>query len=284
MKLNLLITGASGFVGSNLIETLKNDFNLIEINRNRRNSHAKQIIWDYTSDLNDIEINEDIHAIIHLSSIVGINTEETIIDYFDINTRSTLQLLELGQKIGIKFFLYFSTGGVYGYKDYKITERSAPKPIDFYSITKYLSEIICNTYKRRFFVQIFRLFFPYGKGQRNKLIPSLMSKLINEQVIRLNSTNGKPIINPVYIDDVCEVVKKSIMINDSFTVNIAGPEIVSIQELSEFIAKELHRTPKFEIVKDNRVKNLIGDTTFLQSKVQYEPKIGIIEGIRRIIN
>jgi nucleoside-diphosphate-sugar epimerase len=90
-------------------------------------------------------------------------------------------------------------------------------------------------------------------------------------------------MNPLYIDDMVECLKKSIgyksMRNSSFTVS--GNEIMSIRSISEYIGELCGVEPIFE-QKHDMSENMIGDMLF--QKELFTPKVSLKEGLSRVVN
>ena len=187
------------------------------------------------------------------------------------------------KKVGIDSFIYASTGGVYGYSKDKLTEDSPVSPNDFHDITKYNSEMLVNYYSQYFSTTILRYFFPYGPGQTNRLIPSLINKIKAGEPITIYNDGRNPKINPIYISDAVELTKRSILLSGENTVNIAGTEVISILELSKLIGLLIGKNVKFKYAVEKRITDMIGDITKSLSLLGYTPTISLEKGLKRTI-
>lgn len=278
----ILVTGSAGFIGSNLINQLKDNNELYALIRNSDNRHqnVKYIVHDFLEQFDPNKLPSDIDCIIHLAATMDKNMEN--IRAFEINTFGTLNLLEYGKRIGIKKFIFASTGGVYGYSSKSLSEDSKANPIGFYGLSKYQSEILAEYYSQYFSVAILRLFFPYGEKQIRGIIPSLYNRIINGQAVIIYN-DEQPNINPIYISDVIEIIKRMINFSsEQYTLlNIAGTEIVSIKGISDKIGDFIGISPKYEYVIDDKISNLIGDITKMNEL--YHPQISLNDGIEKTI-
>ncbi|WP_315112783.1 NAD(P)-dependent oxidoreductase [Clostridium intestinale] len=279
MSKTILITGGTGFVGSNLIQYLNSNYEVINLGRNK-NHLCKNIYWDLKEQL-DKKINFKVDVIIHCASIVG-NSDINKSEYIDINVKSTLELLEFCYKKRIKKFIYISTGGVYGYNKDISNEEDCCSPIDIYSLSKYFSEQLCDLYNKNISIIILRLFFPYGNSNNTRLINNLIENIKQEKEITLNK-NGLPLINPIHISDVINVLSKLVEVNCEGTFNLCGDEYISIENLCYKIASILKKDNLNLIYKDKAISNLIGSNSKICELLNYKMSTNLNEGIKRII-
>lgn len=281
-KRTILITGGTGFLGQNLIKVLNSDYNIYNLGR-RSTNLCRNIYWDMKSEIDIASFPNKVDIVIHGGGIVGISDLISTNEYIDINVRSTATLLEICCKKNISHFIYFSTGGVYGYKEGMSYEEDKCNPQDIYSLSKYFSELLCEHYNLKFEVTILRLFFPYGVGQTGRLICNLVNSIMNGDVIKLN-IKGLPHINPIYVSDVCEIVKSIINSRVEGTFNISGNEIISIEELCKVIASRLNNRELNFIYTDKKVKDLLGSNRKICDELEYEFRISLKESISEIVD
>lgn len=280
MVKNILITGGTGFIGSNLIYSLKNNYEFINLGRSE-NKLCKNIYWDLKESLDD-KIDTRIEAVIHSASIVG-NGSSNKSDYIDINVKSTLELLEFCLKNNVKKFIYISTGGVYGYSEKELSENSECNPIDMYSLSKYFSERLCDLYKDKISIVILRMFFPYGNGQHGRLINNLLNSILQGKEINLNK-NGLPMINPIHITDVVNMLKIVLETDCSGAFNICGDENISIEDLCKKIACYSNSSSPNFVHSNNSVSNLMGSNKKICNLLNYKMKINLDTGIKLLLN
>lgn len=282
----ILITGSSGFIGSHLIENLYMCNKLLYCLYNTHFSNLNQnnifyIQHDLNKPLDTNKLPQDVDCIIHLAANFDKKTEKS--ELFRINTISTLNLLEYGKTIGIKKFIFASTGGVYGYRSNPLHEESAISPVDFYSLSKYESEILVNHYSQYFSTIILRFFFPYGTKQHKGIIPLLVNKIRRGENITIYN-DGNPQINPIYITDVVDIINKSMYLDGQHILNVAGDEIINIKELSNLISKYMTSKPIFEYVHDTNIIDLVGDNTKVKNIFGVTRKISLEQGIQKYIS
>ncbi len=162
-----------------------------------------------------------------------------------VNTAATVALLDHARRCGAKRFVLTSSASVYGFGDRPWREEDDPAATDFYSATKLAAERYVSTFQGFFETSILRLVAPYGPGQRNRMIPRLIESVRDGRTITLNE-GSKPVMNPIYIDDVVRVVDSAIMSTGNHLVNVAGDEALSIEEIGVAIGHAIERDPIFE--------------------------------------
>lgn len=145
--MNILITGACGFVGSSLTPFLINKgHNILAIDtqwfgKNLEDSENLTIIKSDIRDLNETFF-KGIDTVIHLANIAndpGVDLNPVL--SWEVNVLATQKLMEYSIKMGVSKFIYASSGSVYGVKDEpEVTEDLSLVPISVYNKTKMISE------------------------------------------------------------------------------------------------------------------------------------------------
>jgi UDP-glucuronate 4-epimerase len=196
--MNILVTGAAGFFGSNLCEHLLENGHLV-IGVDNFNSYYSPTIKEYNirefkdhanfklyrTDILDKEALDKIFAehkiasIVHLAAWAGVTYSiDNPAIYIKTNVEGTNNMAEMGVKYKVKSFIYASTSSVYGSNSVPFTEdMPVTDPKSPYPVTKYAGELLLKTYSMNFGlpVVIFRIFNPQGKRMRPDLA---LSKLI----------------------------------------------------------------------------------------------------------
>jgi UDP-glucose 4-epimerase len=280
----ILITGCNGLIGESLVQKLKADesLNLTGIGRSK-NSQINIFNIDLSKEWSDDSLPKEMDVIIHLAQSEKFRDfPETSIEVFNVNTYSTLKLLEYGRKAGVKKFIYASSGGVYGSSANEFNEDSplvSAKDLGFYLSTKFCSEMLVENYSNFFDISILRLFFVYGPKQRkDMLIPRLIDSVKNGKEIKLQGESGIK-INPIYVDDAASAIQKTLSIKGNFKFNIAGPEVLSLRDIVETISESTGIKPVYDIDKTVTPKNLVADIGKM-TELLLEPKIKFKEGLK----
>jgi nucleoside-diphosphate-sugar epimerase len=283
----ILITGATGYIGSKLIQSLKGENELFCTFRNsEKKVPDKKVEWMYWDMVNKIEpekLPKKLDIIAHLAMNPAKDPEKRI-EAFKINTMRTLELLEYGKKIGIQTFLYTSSGSVYGYGRKSFSENDPVSINDFYTLTRYESELLIRQYCDHFNTVILRYFVPYGPGQTGKLVPNLIKRVKNgEEVVITNE--GNPITNPIYITDLIEVTIRALSLSGPSTINVGGMEALSISNITTTIGQILGKKPVLNYVNDPTKigKDLVGDIAKMRDLLSYTPKVSFKYGIKNVV-
>jgi nucleoside-diphosphate-sugar epimerase len=121
----------------------------------------------------------------------------------------------------------------------------------------------------------------YGAGQRRTmLIPRLIDSVRNASPISLQGEDGIR-INPIHVSDAFIAVKALLKQSGSYTINIAGPSILSLKQIAEMIGDELKIKPTFNYSKGEPT-HLIGDISVMK-ELLHEPKILFRNSIKDLV-
>ena len=282
--MRILVTGATGFVGSNLLPLLAGTHDLYALARATPSAAAPDVSWieqDLAQPLAGLP--DQIDAVIHLAQSRRYREwPEGSTDMFAVNVESTFRLLDYARAAGARAFLHASTGGVYGGSAKPVTEID---PIDvsagFYPSSKWSAEALVAGYQSAFVTVVFRFFFVYGPGQTGMLMPSLIEKVRSGEELTVQGAEGLR-INPIHVADAVRAFEPALELSEYGVFNIAGDETVSTRELIALIEQEVGRpavvastdgTPTDLVAANQRMKDVLGVT----------PRISLAEGIRSML-
>jgi len=178
-------------------------------------------------------------------------------------------------------FLHASTGSIYAPKTLVAHEHDLVSIADiqnYYVASKLASEILLKPYAQLLPTIVLRLFMPYGMGQKpDMLFPQLLDKVRTGKPIHLHGPDGLR-ANPVAVADVAETFLRCLTIDKSLTMNVGGPEILSLRQISTTMGRVLGRQPLFQ-VKDQEALNFVGSTSQLQQVLNWVPIIRLENGL-----
>src|ERR1043165_2481554 len=286
MSMKVLITGATGFIGSHLVRKLSDKHEIFALSKTppvAQRSH--QTIWIEQGLNNPLEYSflpEKVDVVIHLAqSRYYKDFPDQAGDIFAVNVDGTFKLLEYARHVGAKRFIFASTGGIYGYSYEKFVETDPVSPINFYLSSKYIAEQLAKNYQQFFDTVVFRLFFAYGAGQKPAmLIPRLIHSVISGTPITLQGSEGI-LINPIYISDVVEAISRALELQGNHLINLGGPQVLSLREISNIIGTQLGRLPLFTITGNQEPRHLIGDIAKMKELLG-SPLVAFSEGIGEV--
>ena len=308
--MRILISGASGYLGSRICKELKKKHHIIAITRNPDKFNyfnekiADEIITLKSFDNNFLEkvVDSKPEIFIHLISLDSSASNSNPLSSFDVNVGNTFKLLNhLKDSKTLKKFIYLSTIHVYNSSLKKIDELTKPNPNNFYSLTHFLSEEITNYFNKEanFKCINLRLSNSYGEPvfeNENcwKLVVNELVKSANEK--KIISLNGEGLTSRDFIhySDICDAISKLIIIDNSKfnhnTYNLSSGNSLLLIELAELINKEFEGKIKILINSNESYlpspKNLVSKITYsnerIKSLIKFNP-IAVSEGIFKMI-
>lgn len=289
MKKTLMITGASGFIGSNFIERYKEEYNIIPVD----------LIKEKPEDLN----YKGVDCILHLAALVHQMKGAPREKYFEVNTELTRRIAESAKKSGVKHFIFYSTVKVYGYDgdlynhDFILTENSPCNPNEPYGESKYEAEKILKILELEGFkVAIVRPPMVYGKGVKGNML-SLIKLVKLSPILPFNFDKNKRTI--VGVDNLLYMTKLIIDKNADGIYLGSDGEAVSIKKIVEIISLALNKkiiNVKFPSlifnllykVREKEVVRLYGTLNFSQEdkykKIGYIPQKAMSVEIKLMVD
>jgi nucleoside-diphosphate-sugar epimerase len=283
--MRILLTGCTGFVGSALGPHLvAAGHELLCVCRPETPvTFGKKVTWDGTKPIPLPKFPETVDAVIHLAQSRSFRLfPEDSGEMFAVNVAMTMFLLEWAAQARVKQFCLVSSGAVYEPFASPLKEDAALAPIGFLGASKLASEIIAKPFSSIFTLNTLRLFFPYGPGQRDRLIPELVRRVRSGVAIQV-SANGEGIcLVPTFVEDIVEVILTSVTSSWTGTLNVSTPEVQSIREIANRIGQQLDVEPMFEIT-DKPQTNIIPDLGRLASRFELGRFTRFEEGLRKTI-
>jgi len=262
-----VVTGASGLIGSHLLEALRPNWAISAVSRTPLAPTSEGMLQHLPVDLAGVwspsVLPPKVDAVVHLAQSEHFREfPERASEVFQVNTASTLALLDYAHRAGAKTFVLASSGGIYGHGDQEFTEDMVTPPqgdLGFYLGTKLCAEVLAENYVRHMNVIVLRFFFVYGPGQRqNMLIPRLIRSVREGTPITLQGPEGIR-INPTHVSDAAEAILRAMELSGSHKINVAGPEVLSLRDIGNAIGQRLGREPVFLEQADTVPHHLVGD-------------------------
>jgi UDP-glucose 4-epimerase len=283
--MKVLVTGASGLIGSHLVPLLTSEHELITVST--RSQEKNNINIDFSKEWSTDLLPSGLDAIIHLAQFGNFRDfPAKATEIFNTNTVSTLKLAQFAVEARVKKIIYASSGGVYGNGEqaFKEEQKIVYDPaMRFYIASKHCSEVILDNYTQLLDVIQLRFFFVYGKGQRkDMLIPRLINNVVEGKPINLTGNDGIK-INPIHVTDAARAINTALHLQGSHKINVAGQEIFSIREIAGTIGKLTAAKPKFITDEKTASKNLIGDISKMK-ELLISPEVKLEDGVKTLIN
>jgi len=282
----VLITGANGFLGRAFIERFADRYEIVGLGRAPSSTSPTApapIDWlnaDLREPLPLRDLPRRVDAVMHLASVRAPSVAHAAQELFSVNAAAVAALLQYAKQVGARFFILGSTGGVCGYRTAPITERTTPAPFDLYTLSKWHGETISRHFdSRSMAVAIVRYFFPYGPGQKSGIIARLVESIRTQSPLTLYSGGRHPVINPVFIDDACELTRRVLDARIRATINCAGPQAATIRQIATIIGELSGRTPSFVRARNNRITNMVGSLRVARQLVGFVPRVDLRAGL-----
>ena len=254
-KLNIGIIGSNSFIGSKLCDKLikTNNFNSLHLFSKSDNKLCLKLSKNITFNKIDIKDNltykskfKDIDIIYYLvSESIPSSTWNNPSYEFTNNVIPFIEVMEEISSSNVKKIIFSSSAGtIYGSSNKKIIENTDKKPFNPYGISKLTMEHLLEFYKVKNNIHyfIFRISNIYGYGQNTSnglgLINTILEKSINKKPVTIFG-DGSIIRNYIYIDDVIEILTKSLNkpLNESNILNLSSDDNLSINQIINIITK-----------------------------------------------
>lgn len=191
------------------------------------------------------ELPERVDAVLHLAQSRRYREfPEGALDMMEINTMATTRLLDYCRRAGGGTFVFASSGAVTGPGPKPIDEDDPPSPPNLYAISKRAGERVVEQFRPILRAHCLRYFFIYGPRQQAMMMPGIIQRIANGQEVQLAGENGIS-INPVYVEDAARATAAALDLGEGQTINVAGPQTVTVRDIANTIGDQLGVRPSF---------------------------------------
>ena len=305
---NVLITGASGFIGYHLsLLYLRKGFKVFGIDNHSDGYDVKlkkwrnsQLIKNKNFIFSKVDISSEkklatyfnkfkknkLDAVVNLAAGTGVRKSTLFPNsYYESNLMGVLNLIKLSREFSVNSFVQASTSSVYGdskEKSFKINSETS-KPDSIYAASKKASEVLLHAYYALYNqnITILRFFTVYGPCGRPDMAPFIFTEAaINERSINVFGT-GKQKRDFTYVEDIVDGIYKSTKLKGLNYLNLGNNRPVSVNNLIKIISKlsnkEIKRIDKPSTPED--VFYTSADISKTIKTIKWEPKINLEEGM-----
>jgi UDP-glucose 4-epimerase len=280
--MRVLVTGATGSIGSRLLERLAPANQVFAVSR-RGGPEREGVEWikaDLSEPLDRGALPGSIDAIAHLAQSERYRDfPEGALDVFAVNVQSTAALLEYARGAGARSFVLASTGGCYAPGPDPVTEETALITPGPYFRSKRMAELLVENYADQLGGGILRLFFAYGPGGK-LLVSRLASRILAGDEIVIEGDPGMA-MNPIYVDDAAAAVEAALGLTEQSTINVAGDEVLRIRDLVERLSAAIGREAIVSPGGDSP-GDLVADTSRMRSQLGIRPEVDLERGLRAV--
>lgn len=280
--MRIFLTGATGYLGGWIRAALARDHDVICAVRpgSEHTISGSTLAWDLTQ-----EIPEDmprVDAVVHAAQSRHYTAfPEGAADAFAVNCGSTARLLDWAAQTGVRRFCFISSGSVYEPYEASLREDAALAPTSLNGTTKLAAEILSRAYDDVMAVSRLRLFFPYGPGQTARMVPGLINRVMTGEPVTLAGENGLEFA-PLYAGDIADIVARAIADEWQGTVNVEGPEVITLRRFAETIGELAGRDVSFDI-KPVDSPRILAHAERLKSLIDVETMTTVRNGLEQTL-
>lgn len=304
--MNILVTGAAGFIGSHLAESLVSqghqvngldaftDYYSVALKELNAREIEQKGVSLFRFDLAEDDLMsalKNVDVIYHLAAQPGISASTPFLAYERNNILATYRLLEAAIGVdSVRYFINISTSSVYGYHATD-SEDAPPMPTSYYGVTKLAAEQMALAYSRKgkLLATSIRLFSVYGERDRpEKLLPQLMHHILAETQFPLFEGSENHLRSFTYIKDAIDgliLVLKHLDVCKDQIFNIGSDIEISTSEVIEIVQEIMCKTVRI-LSQHKRVGDQLrthANIKKARSLLGYNPKIKDREGIENFV-
>lgn len=312
-----LVTGAAGFIGSNLVEwLLKHDQhvwgldnlatgkkqNLESIRSQVREDQWKRFHWQ-EGDIRDLETCKSacqgVQLVLHQAAVGSVpRSIQDPITTHSANTSGFLNMLVAAREAQVDSFVFAASSSTYGdHPDLPRVEDRIGRPLSPYAVTKLVNELYAEVFARVYgFPTVgLRYFNVFGKrqdleGAYAAVIPQWYASLIKNEPVFING-NGDISRDFCYVDNVIQANLLAALTTNPAArgqiYNIAYGESTTLEELFGLLKKNLLdrgivRTPSQPVYREFRagdVRYSLADISKARNLLGYQPEFSLQEGL-----
>lgn len=263
-----IVTGATGLVGRHLLPRLSQTHDVLAIAR-EAGPALPQVEWlvaDLAAPGWERALPARYDATMHLAQSRRFREFPAGAgDVLAVNVGAVARLAEHAVSAGVTHFVHLSTGGVYAPSHQPVHESAPLQPpatAGWYVGSKLAAESLVLAYRDQFIPVVLRPFFVYGAGQaRAMLVPRLADAVRDGRPIPLTSASGIR-LSLTHADDMVDAMIAALALEGPATLNVAGPDAMSIREIAETFSNLIGRaavfdqqpptSPVFDLIADRR--------------------------------
>ena len=273
-----LLTGATGFLGSNLLSALHKSSELHVVSRNTIKAKPDGVI-EHVGDLKNVEF---IHELANLGfdrllhcAWEGLPSRAPEVNL--VNSEVSKNIFSIFSQINAIEITGFGSCLEYGNLVGEVSELEVPNYLDDFGATK--QDLLVYLQKLDVPFRWIRLFYLYGKGQHQKaLIPSMLNSILSKNAIQINNAGAAH--DFIYIKDAASAIIELMQSPKGFGVfNLGSGVSATVGHIAEYIL-EITKSPTQFFNFEEPSNPLTASTDKLSNATGWKPTFTIKEGIR----
>jgi UDP-glucose 4-epimerase len=234
--MRILLTGASGFIGSHLLTHLQ-EHDVVALTRSPLQysaAHVTNVVATHADSTAIRGALNGCHSVMHLaaqSNPQRANADP--VECIECNVTFTTRLAHLASLEEVPHFVFTSSALVYGAPAVlPITEHTLPTPNGVYAASKFAAEVVLQQTHPH--VSLLRLFNVFGPGQTGTLVPALIEQFSAGKQPTLQG-DGSQVRSFLFVEDCVDALRRAVEAGHVGTLNIAGHK-ASILEVTRYVA------------------------------------------------
>ncbi len=236
MNNQILITGATGFIGSYLMDFFEGKYNVIGTVRTKdKITDERHFVCDWSK---EVTIDIDVDVLIHTAAL-NPSPDKSFKDYFDQNVVMAENVIEFAKKHHVKKIIYMAAVSSFGKVDKILTEESPHNSPDDYGLSKYVAEKLIETSGISYYILI--LPGVVGPGCRSTWLVNTARRIHQNEEVCCYNAEGL-FNNIVHVRDVAAFIDlllgKDERISNKFL--LATTDKVPVREILMYIKERLH--------------------------------------------
>lgn len=288
----ILITGASGFIGSSCLNLLKTkDFEVHALSSKIRNNNEGNNIYWHKVNLTSHEEIKHIIEKVKPESLLHLAWDLSKDKYLNSENftwvKTGIDLLRVFHEAGGKRCVISGTCAEYDWNNSELysEESTSLIPNSPYGLCKHASYLLTKSYceQNNLSYSWARIFFAYGPGQNSKsLIPSIIDGFNKDTEIEI--LHSDLIRDYIFVDDIADALVALVENRLEGSINISSGSPISLKEIVLKIAQYFNKEHlvKFES-KPADFDFVVGDNSRLLNDMKWKPKNSLDEGLRKTI-
>ena len=301
----VLVTGATGFIGSHLCRRLLDDgaevhaltstvssvypVRLVDI-RDRITLHGGNL--NDSGAMDSVVERADPAVVFHLGAYTHVGKSwDRIDECIQTNIHGTVNLLQALARTNYQRFVYTSTSEVYGDVAVPFREDAVVAPLSPYSVSKYAGERFCRMLRRGrgWPIVVVRPFNAYGPAQSpDRIIPEIIVKALRRE--RLAMTEGRQTREFNYVEDLTDGFVRAAVVADieGEVFNIGGGQELSMRDLATTVLALMGDPVAAEFGalanRPTEIWSMRADVTKAATQLGLPPARPLGEGLERTIS
>ncbi len=312
--MNILITGAAGFIGFNFSKSLLesssdkiigidniNDYYSVELKKKRlhvlkkfKNFSFHKIDINNKKKITDLFKKKKIDIVFNFAAQAGVRYSiENPRAFVDNNIAGFYNILEASTEYKVKKFFYASSSSVYGDNDkFPLKENMLLRPKNIYGLSKKINEEISEIISLENKIPMIglRFFTVYGEwGRRDMFMIKYLHSSFNKKKLFYLNNHGNHVRDFTYIGDICKILKKLIKLNSKkkhSIFNICSTRPVHLTKVLKIIDKFTSKKPiiKKRAIQKGDIYKTHGDNTLLKKSINFKTFTDINVGIKNTVD